>query len=125
NAPRPVRLDESTNVLESDNGELVWNTEVPDAGYFAVNTENTKLFSGFPAGRSLTIGDVKLTIGKTRLDWATVSLLSKNASGFGKNGKPAQILLAATGMMQNTGMQIAEKENQRITLTDWGTSPVL
>ena len=27
--------------------------------------------------------------------------------------------------MQNTGMQIAEKENQRITLTDWGTSPVL
>src|SRR5690606_6494396 len=73
----PINVGEQNGVLASDNGELLWNKKVPDAGYFVVNTANTKLFSGFPAGRNLAMGDVKLAIGKTRLGWATVSLLSK------------------------------------------------
>ena len=119
--------DEDTDekVLVSDNGELQWNTEMPNAGYFVVNTENTKLFTGFPAGRTISMGDVELAIGKTRLNWATISLLSKTASGFGEEGKSAQILLAATGMVQNTDMDIVRLKDDVITLADWGVAPVL
>lgn len=118
-------VDAQEQTVVSDNGELLWNTEIPNAGYFVVNTANTKLFSGFPAGRNITLGDVELSIGKTRLDWATISLLSKKATGFGESEKPAQILLAATGVMQNTGMDIERMKDDYIRLKDWGTAPVL
>ena len=44
---------------------------------------NTKLFSGFPEGREIALGGVTLALGETRLDWATVSLVSRRATGFG------------------------------------------
>jgi hypothetical protein len=76
-------------VFTSDTGELTWNLEQPEAGYLAVNTPNTKLFTGYPKGRTVALGGVQLSIGKTRLDWATVSLVSRNATGFGESGRAA------------------------------------
>jgi hypothetical protein len=112
-------------VLVSDTGELTWNTESPQAGYWTVDTPNTKLFTGFPKGRTIKLGGVTLAIGKTRLDWATVSLVSRRASGFGEAGRPANILLAATGLAENKGMAIDRVNAQEITLHDkWGTGPV-
>ena len=112
-------------VLVSDTGELTWNTELPQAGYWTVNTPNTKLFTGFPQGRTIKLGGVSLAIGKTRLDWTTVSLVSRRATGFGESGQPANILLAATGLAENKGMVIEQVNAQEITLHDkWGTGPV-
>src|SRR3546814_18626675 len=71
------------------------------------------------------MGDVELSIGKTRLGWATVSLLSKTASGFGADGKPARILLAATGLAQNSSMEIVKMADNFIKLADWGTAPCM
>ncbi len=112
-------------ILTSDTGELTWNTESPEAGYWTVDTPNTKVFTGFPQGRTIKLGGVTLAIGKTRLDWATVSLASRNATGFGGSGKPANILLAATGLAENKGMVIEQVNAQEITMRDqWGTGPV-
>ncbi|MBI5685431.1 MAG: hypothetical protein HZC54_10140 [Verrucomicrobia bacterium] len=112
-------------VLVSDTGELTWNTELPQAAYWTVNTPNTKLFTGFPKGRTINLGGVTIAIGKTRLDWATVSLVSRRATGFGESGKSATILLAATGLAENKGMVIDHVNAQEITLHDkWGTGPV-
>ena len=112
-------------VLVSDTGELTWNTELPQAGYWTVDTPNTKLFTGFPKGRIIKLGGVTLAIGKTRLDWATVSLVSRRATGFGESGRPANILLAVTGLAENKGMVIDQVNAQEITLHDkWGTGPV-
>lgn len=112
-------------MLVSDTGELTWNTELPQGGYWTVDTPNTKLFTGFPKGRTIKLGGVTLAIGKTRLDWATVSLVSRRASGFGESGRPANILLAATGLAENKGMVIEQVNAQEITLHDkWGTGPV-
>ena len=77
-------------MLVSDTGELTWNTELPEAAYWTVNTPNTKLFTGFPEGRTIELGGVTLAIGKTRLDWATVSLVSRHATGFGESGKASE-----------------------------------
>jgi hypothetical protein len=123
-APSAVAKPED-KVLVSDTGELTWNTELPQAGYWIVNTPNTKLFTGFPKGRVIELGGVTLAIGKTRLDWATVSLVSRRATGFGESGRPANILVAATGLAENKGMVIDQVNAQEISLHDkWGTGPV-
>ena len=112
-------------VFVSDTGELTWNVEEPGAGYFMVNTPNTKLFTGFPKGRTISLGNVTLSIGKTRLDWATVSLVSRHGTGFGKSNRSANILLAATGLSENEGMTIEKVSDKLITIPGkWGDGPV-
>lgn len=117
----------SPSVLTSDTGELIWNHEIPGAAYWTVDTPNTKLFSGFPKGRTISLEGVSLTIGKTRLGWATVSLVSRNATGFGEAGRPASILLAATGVSENRGMRLEREQSTRgwLTLADWGPGPTV
>jgi len=118
-------IPSSQKVLVSDTGELTWNLEQPDAGFWTVNTPNTKLFTGFPKGRTITMGDITLALGKTRLDWATVSLVSRKATGFGESGRPANILLAATGLTENKGMIIQRLSEAEITTREaWGQGPV-
>lgn len=112
-------------VLVSDTGELTWNAELAGAGFWTVNTANTKLFTGFPQGRVMELGGVTVAIDKTRLDWATVSLVSRLGTGFGETGQPANILLAATGVAGNKGMAIDRVSEEQISLHDqWGTGPV-
>lgn len=108
------KIPRDQKVFVSDTGELTWNVEQPKAGYFTVNTPNTKLFTGFPEGRTIKLGDVSLAIGKTRLNWATVSLVSRNATGFGESSKPANILLAATGFAQNKGVDVEHVSKQEL-----------
>jgi hypothetical protein len=114
-------------VLTSDTGELCWNREEPDAGYFTVNTSGTKLFTGFPKGRTVTMGDVTLKLGKTRMGWATVSLVSRNATGFGGKGKAANILLTATGVACNSGMELESVGAGKVKAfnDEWGQAPVM
>ena len=102
-----AKLSDGQKVITSDTEELIWNTELPEAGYFTVNTTNTKLFTGFPNDREIGLGDVIISIGKTRLNWATLSMVSRMASGFGESG-PANILLTATGLSENKGMTIEQ-----------------
>jgi len=120
-----VTFPANQNVFVSDTGEIVWNREKAAASYLAVNTPNTKLFTGFPQGRTITLGDVTLSVGKTRLDWATVSLVSRNASGFGGKGAPASILLSATGDAGNAGRVMKQVDAKNITLTDRGHAPMM
>ena len=120
-----VKLPATQRVFASDTGEVTWNTEIPDAAYLAVNTLNTKLFTGFTAGRVIDLGGVTLSVGKTRLDWATVSLVSRRATGFGEKGTSASILLAATGDMGNAGRVLKQVGPKAITLTDRGHAPVM
>ncbi len=118
-----TEITEKQKIITSDTGELTWNMEKEGAGYWIVNTANTKLFTGFPEGRTIDFGDIKLNIGNTRLGWATISLVSKNATGFGGSGNAANILLAATGLIENKGMVIEKTAESKIKLTDWGTGP--
>ena len=124
--PAPaVALPADQKVLVSDTGEITWNREKAGAAYVAVNTPNTKLFTGFPAGRTIDLGGVTLAVGPTRLDWATVSLVSRNGTGFGAKGAPATVLLAATGDAGNAGRVMKDLGNGTITLTDRGHAPMM
>ena len=119
-AGRPPYQPQS--VLTSDTGELTWNCEIPDAGVWTVNTPNTKLFTGFPKGRTFDLDGVKIAVGETKLGWATISLTSHDATGFGAEGRPARILLAATGLSHNGGAKFTDHGNGAISCRDgdWG-----
>ncbi len=110
-------------VRTSDTGEIVWNNELKGAGYMAVKTRNVKLFTGFVRGRTFDLGDgVSLAVGRTKLDWATVSLTSHDGNGFGSG---ARILVAATALSHNGGAKFTEtgKGSDAISCrdADWGT----
>ena len=114
-------------VLSSDTGELTWNTEVAGKAYWTVNTPNTKLFSGFPEGREIALGGVKLSVGQTRLGWATVSLTSRQGTGFGEQARSANILLAATGAAENEGTELESLSGKAVAFRDrlvWGNGTV-
>ena len=112
-----------TSVFQSDTGQLRWDISTKGAGYFTADTPRTKLFTGFVAGRTFDLGTVKLRIGPTRLDWATVSMVAIDGEGF---DKPGRILLAATGWQENSGAKLENLGGNRVTLRDrWGREPIL
>ena len=122
-APAPPALDDDVTQFVSDTGQLRWDVSEPGAGYFIVDTPNTKLFTGFVRGRTFSLGDISLSIGPTQLDWATVSMVSVDRSGF---DAPCRILIAATGLLQNKGAKLENLGEERVTLrAHWGDEPIL
>jgi hypothetical protein len=116
-------IPEKTTVFQSDTGQLRWDISTKGAGYFTADTPRTKLFTGFVAGRTFDLGPVKLRIGQTRLDWATVSMVAIDGKGF---DKPGRILIAATGWEQNSDAKLESLGGSRVTLRDrWGREPIL
>ena len=116
-------VPEGQRTFVSDTGQLRWDVSEPGAGYFVADTPRTKLFTGFVRGREFSLGDVRLKIGKTRLDWATVSMVAIDGDGF---DRPGRILIAATGLVHNQGARLARLGEDRVTLGDrWGDEPVL
>ena len=114
----------NARTLVSDTGELIWNREIAGRSYFAVNAPQVKLFTGFPEGRTVKMGEVSLSVGETSLRWATVSLVSRRATGFGGTGA-ASILLAATAGCGNAGRVVKKLSEGKMTLTDRGHGPVM
>jgi len=124
-----ARLDRTRHVENvphgyvSDTGQLRWDVSREGAGYFVADTPRTKLFTGFVAGRTFELGEVTLRIGKTRLDWATVSMVAIDGQTL---DQPGRILIAATGWARNQGAELEDLGGDRVTLRDqWGSEPVL
>lgn len=120
--------------ITSSTGEITWNWQINDAGYFKVDTRNTKVFSGFVRGRSFEYKGMKLTPGKTRLDWLTLSLTNTTPSISSISGEqtlsPGKYLLAVTGLVHNTGAKIINVGAGQLTFSasaggEKGTGPVL
>lgn len=102
-APRPtIAPQPDDRRWRSDTGELLWDVSVPREGFVTLDTENVKFFTGFVHGREFAFKGAKLAFGKLRFDFATVTLFSKDGTGFGEAG-PARILVAATGIAKNSG----------------------
>ncbi len=122
-----------TRIWKSDTGELVWDASNEGAGYVTVAAANAKVFTGFVRGRAFDLGDgVSLEIGPTEGDCATVSLVSRDATGFGADGLPARILLAATGLAHNSGARFTDEGEApgggrciSSRGADWGGGPFL
>ena len=104
-------------------GEFIWNRDRPGKEYVAVNTKNSKLFVGYADGRDIALGGVSLKVGSTETGAAVVSLVSRNATGFGENGK-ASILVAASGVAANSDAKIERVSKKLVRLPERGHAPV-
>lgn len=118
--------------IVSCTGEITWNWQVEGAGYFMVDTPNTKVFSGYVRGRSFDYKGMTLTPGKSRFDWLTLSLTNTAPSDVcsDKTLAPGKYLLAATGLVHNTGARIMDVGAGQLTFSEQvggakGTGPVL
>jgi len=113
----------AAGVFRSDTNEIRWDITNKDAGYYTVDTPRSKLFTGFVRGRDFTLGNIRLKIAPTRLDWATVSFTAIDGKDF---DQPGRILIAATGLVQNKDAKLESLGDHRVTLRDqWGHDPVL
>ena len=121
------------DVVFTDGGQIEWNHSIPDRSMFIVRTENTKVFSGFPAGRTIDWGDgISFEVGPTKLGWTTMSFVSKGENGFGDG---SEALLVVTGFTKQTGQKItAEPDPEDPSKPsdvihsrndDWGTGPMI
>ena len=104
-------------------GEFIWNRDRKGKEYVAVNTKNSKLFAGYADGREIRLGDVTLSVGETETGAATISLVSRNATGFGADGA-ASVLVAASGVAANEGAKIKRVSDKLVRLLDRGHAPV-
>ena len=84
----------------SDTKELVFDWTPDSNGVFRASTPNVKVVSGHVDGKSFDLDGVRIRIGKTKLGWCAVSLLSQKGNGFGAGSR---LLLAATGYTHNGG----------------------
>lgn len=129
-------------VKMSETGEIEWNNDLEDQGMFIVRTPGSKVFSGFPAGRDIDLGDgIGLKVGETKLGWTTLSMTGNGAAAKAKGKAPAKgllckgssILLVATGYTKQTGQKFTaelDKDGNPTTWIhsrrdDWGEGPML
>lgn len=106
--PAELKAAYDKKVMKSSTGELTWDWSIPKAGVFMVDTRKTKVFTGFVHGRNFTFTGMRLTPGKTRLDWMTLSLTQTSSDGEWRSRTvlaPGTYLLAATGVVKNTGQK--------------------
>jgi hypothetical protein len=115
----------------TSSGELTWGFHIKENPAFQVGTKNTFLFTGF-ASEPIEYDDRNISLWlkeKTRLNWATISIVSMDANGFDPakaDGKPIRVLVTATGLMQNSEMTLETLDGDKITYGNRsGKEPVL
>jgi hypothetical protein len=117
--------------IRNEFGELYWSFNAAKGGYFTVDTPKTKVFTGFTTGRAIEFGGLTVKPGRTRLGWATISLTkARGAPGNKERLTSGRYLLAATGLMQNTGEVLKQVGPNRISTAkgyggEGGTAPIL
>ncbi len=103
--------------IRSQTGQLYYDFQVPEKGFFTVNSPKVKVFSGFVNGRSFDLGDVTLVPGKTRQDWLTYSQVQVDSNRY---------LITATGLIINTDMDLVDLGGNKWTCGNrWGKAPTL
>lgn len=96
--------------MHTATGEITWNWQLPNAGFFKVDTPNTKAFTGFVRGRSFEYKGLTLTPGETQKDWLTLTLTCKTPGSPREDGRlgKGSWLLAVTGQCRNTDEVIVD-----------------
>ncbi|MCL2744242.1 MAG: carbohydrate binding domain-containing protein [Planctomycetaceae bacterium] len=118
------KIADDQKTFKSDTNELFWDASKENKGIFIFDSPNAKVFTGFvDDGDKHSVGDIDVVFGKTKLNWCTLSLVSLGGGGINTSGR---VLVAITGDMQHTNMDLQRLENNRVTLLNkWGDAPIL
>lgn len=104
-------------------GEIVWDFQEKNAGFYQVDTARTKVLTGFIRARNFSFKGFSVKPGKTRTDWLALSFVQTAGKEDKRKPGPGKWLLAATGLIHNTEAKIAELENNSVSIAvDYGGS---
>lgn len=88
----------------------------------SVNVPRSKaLIGALKRGETVALGDVAITPGETAQGWACIQLTALEGEDF---RTARRILVTATGIAENTGMQWKNAEKTTVS-RDWGKAPSL
>jgi hypothetical protein len=127
-ALRPDQINTSGNTLTSDTGEIKWDWSVGGKGVITVSSPRSKAVIGFGGGRQFDLGDgVLVEPGNTRQSgFSVITLTVKQGALSSQVTQTTQLLITATGYVQNTNWGWEELGDNRVTVRDnWGTPPTL
>ena len=128
NALSPEQVNTSGNSLTSDTGQLKWDWSQSGKGVVTISAPRTKAVIGFGGGRLFDLGDgVVIEPGSTRQNgFSVITLTVKQGVLSPQVTQTTQLLITATGYVQNTGWGWEELGDNRVTVRDnWGTAPTL
>ncbi len=111
------------SLLQSDTGQLQWDTRAANAGVVSFDTERSKGVLGYIEGRRFELGSIALEIGQLQLGWATLSVTAQSGS-LDNYTAPASLLVVATGRTENTDMQWKDASHTSVG-SNWGRAPTL
>ncbi|MFB3903164.1 MAG: carbohydrate binding domain-containing protein [Acidobacteriota bacterium] len=126
--PLPANTDGG---YAADTGEIVWN---PASRLLVVSSARTKGLIGYPApGQTYSLGEVAFEPKSSLQGWFTLFMTLIGGGSFTEDAR--SILLAAHGLVQNTGMSWQYYESRtpagfpppagvNLILGHWGYSPV-
>lgn len=111
----------------TEQGPIWWSNWCSHTAFWKLDTKNTKIFTGFPAGRTFPFSNVTMSIGASILNWCTISMTSQTNNGFGEDGQSAKILITATGFTCNTGAEFEYTFDgfMRQNGDKWGRAPII
>ncbi len=127
-ALRPDQVNTSTNRFVSDTGQLVWDLSTSGRGVVTLSAPRAKAVVGFGGGRVFDLGDgVTVAPGTTRQNgFGVITLTVKQGTLSANPSQTVQMLITATGYVQNTNWGWEELGDNRVTVrNNWGTSPTL
>ncbi|MDD3587210.1 MAG: carbohydrate binding domain-containing protein, partial [Thermoguttaceae bacterium] len=100
--------------ISNEFNEIFWGFDSETSAFFKVDTAGTKVYSGFLTNRVVPFRGVTLEFGKTCLNWATVSMVSKNKIAQKTDILPkGQYLVAVTGLVQNKDTKLVRNAKER------------
>jgi hypothetical protein len=116
---------EEAGVVNSDAGSesnaFAWRPG-GEPGVVTIDAARSKAIIGrFAPGTATKLGDVTITAGPTRQEWATLLLTALDAPDF---RSPGRVLITAAGYAENTGMGWKNAGKSTVG-SDWGASPSL
>ncbi len=94
---------------------------LPEGGLVTIDTPRSKAVLGTTKAGPHTLGQVVVTPGPNRQDWAAVTLTVVEGRDFQSPGK---ILVTATGLAENTGMKWKDDAHSSVG-RNWGHRPAL
>jgi hypothetical protein len=115
---QPVSPEEGA--CASDTGQLLWQRTARDTGKVTIDTPRSKALVGAVSGATHKLGEVSITVGATRQNWAAITVTAMDGADF---ASPGRVLVTATGYYENPGWGW-ETEGDRVTVrSHWGKEP--
>lgn len=127
-ALRPEQVNVNTSLFVADTGQLVWDLATAGRGVVTLSAPRSKAVVGFGGGRTFDLGDgVRVEPGDARQNgFGVITLTVKQGALSANPTQTVQVLITATGYVQNTGWGWEELGDNRVTVrNNWGSAPSL